>query len=222
MQQSAPIEVNLTTGGVKRAFLTTLSNILLNKDLCMFDMGSAQGLSQELNSCGEILFNATVDGIPIRFKARGMRISMLNGHLMFAVSIPKSLYWRERRGARRYPIPLETPIACLISLPGLNPLKFPVLNISETGFCLLDENQYAADTVKAGHIFQGCRFSNPPELAKEPFSAELHTGVAGTNGVFLSVRLGMRFVNPSSTFLRNLRGLLDALNWQSTGKNKDN
>lgn len=207
--KSVPVNVSFPPGAEARGFVTTLIEVLRDQELCAFD---APDLTHELNTSGEVFFSATVDGVAARFKSSGMHTAKLNGLPAYMVPIPTSLYWCEKRGARHFSVPIATPIFCTLQLPGKGACKFPVLNVSETGFCILDKNQSVVSPVKVGYVFHGCQFSWPPDLANDPFSAELrYMRVIGTHGVFRSFKMGFQFINRDSTFKEDMRNLLHKL-----------
>ena len=199
------------TRSAGNGFMTSIAKVLPDKNLLAVDVSADAELNLALKNSGELVFTATVDGVPARFKAPGLTPAKLGGNPVFAIPIPKSLYWRQRRRSYRTPIPLATPITCTIPAPGVNAHKLRVMDISQTGFSVLNENQRAANTVETGQVFQGCQFSWPVAL-KDPFTAELcRTELVGSNGTFRSYKLGFRFVKIAPAFEKGIQDLLNEL-----------
>jgi c-di-GMP-binding flagellar brake protein YcgR len=103
-------------------------------------------------------------------------------------------------------------MVCSLLLPDSNPYRFPVLNVSQTGFSLLDENRLIADSIRIGGILQTCQFSWPRTL-DDLFTAELRrtTEVKNAHGILGSAILGLRFVKTTRDFDKQMQDLLHAL-----------
>jgi len=190
---------------------TIITKILPEKNLFAIDVSADAALNEAIKNGGQLQFTTSVNGVAVRFNASGVTPATLAGHLVFAVPIPSSMYWRERRRALRVVIPLTRPITCTMLLPGLNLDKFPLLDISQTGFAVLDENQLVMSAVTVGHVFQGCQFSKPL-TSKETFVAKLcRTEEVGRNGKLRSFKLGLRFEKMPSELEEHIKKLLQEL-----------
>jgi c-di-GMP-binding flagellar brake protein YcgR len=190
---------------------TIITRVLPNKNLLAIDMSADHELNQALQNSGALHFSATVDGVAVHFKAPKLIPATLGGKPVFAVPIPHSLYWRERRRSHRLSIPPSTPIACSMLLPGLNLDKFPVLDLSMTGFAVLDEGQLIINAINIGHIVTGCQFSRPVGL-KDHFHARLcRKEEVGRNGTLRSFKMGFSFEKRTPVFEKGLRELLGIL-----------
>jgi c-di-GMP-binding flagellar brake protein YcgR len=200
------------TRSATSGFMTTITKVLPDKNVFAIEVSANEDLNKSLKNAGELLFTATVEGVPARFKAPGLTPASLGGNLVFAVPIPKSLYWRQRRRSYRLAIPLATPITCTVPLTDTKSHKLPVLDISQTGFSVLNENQRAASSLlDIGQVLQGCQFSWPAAL-KDPFTAELcRSEVVGSNGIFRSFKLGFRFTKMTPAFEKGIQNLLHEL-----------
>ena len=215
---SVLIDVKPTAVEGDAVITTHISKILPDKNLFAIDVSADAELNLALKNGGELVFSATINGVAARFKTPGLTPATLGGKPVFAVSIPESLYWRERRRSYRMPIPPAEPIICTLLLPGgLHIDKFQVLDISLTGFSVLDENQLVAGKLAIGHVLQGCQFSLPvarrtPFNPKDPFNAKLcRTEVVGSNGKLRSFKLGFRFEKMTPAFEKGIRDLLQVL-----------
>jgi flagellar brake protein len=206
-RQSVLINVK-PVSGAEKGLMTTITRILPDKNLFSIDVSADAQLNHALENCGEVLFTATVNGVPTRFNVPGLTPATLGGHPVFAVSIPVLLYWRQRRRAYRLPIPLATPITCTLPVPGLSEQKFRLLDISQLGFLVLNENQRAGNVVDVGQFFSGCQFSWPATL-KDPFSAELcRSEAVGSSGIFRSFKHGFRIIKMTPAFEKGIQDLL--------------
>ncbi|WNV05734.1 flagellar brake protein [Candidatus Methylospira mobilis] len=209
--QSVFLNVKPVSAADNCVITTIITKILPDKNLFAIDVSADAALNEAIKTGGQLQFSATVNGVAVRFNTSSVTPATLAGHPVFAAPIPTSLYWRERRRSYRMPIPLVKPITCTMLLPGLNLDKFPVLDISQTGFALLDENQLVMSAVQVGHVFQGCQFSKPL-VSKEPFVAKLcRTEEVGRNGKLRSFKLGLRFEKMSSALENDIKKLLQEL-----------
>jgi len=199
------VKPSRTNGG---GFMTTITKVLPDKNLFAMEISANEELNHKLKNCGELVFTATVEGIPARFKASRLIPAKLGGNLVFAVAIPESLYWRQRRRSSRLAIPLTTPMSCAIPLAASKIHTLQVLDISLTGFSLLNEYQQAgSETLDLGRVFPGCRFSWPAQL-NAPFSAKLcRIEVIGSNGIYRSFKLGFKFKEITLAFEKGLHDL---------------
>ena len=201
-------------------FVTTIAKILPDKNLFAIDISEDAALNRALETCDELLFTATLDGIPASFKAQGLSPATLDGNPVFAAPIPKSLYWQQQRSAYRLPIPPATPMACTLLLPDLNAHPFPVLNVSQTGFSIFDQNPCVANTIKIDHVFQGCYFLGPSAF-DDTFTAELcRTAEVSANGKVCGSMLGLLFVETTHDFDKGIQDLLYELAREGKRKNE--
>jgi flagellar brake protein len=208
---SVLLDVKPTAAAETSVITTHIAKILPGKNLFAIDITADAGLNLALQAGGELVFSTTVEGVAVRFNVSGVSPATLGGKPVFAAPIPQSLYWRERRRSYRMAIPVTKPITCTMLLPGLNLDKFPVLDISQTGFSLLDEHQLVVTELNVGHVFQGCTFSWPSTV-KDPFSAKLcRTEMVGGNGTLRSFKLGLRFTQVTPAFDNGLKKLLHDL-----------
>jgi c-di-GMP-binding flagellar brake protein YcgR len=204
---SVSINVNPadTAGG---GFITSITRVLPDKNIFTIDVSPDAEMNLALKKCSELVFTASVEGIPARFKASGLTSATLGGTPVFAIAIPTSLYWRQRRGFYRLSIPPAMSIICTIPLPDLHEQKFRLLDISQSGFSISTENQRAADAMEVGQFFQECRFSRPGVL-NASFTAELcRSRMVDGSGAFRSFQLGLRFVDTTHAFEKGIQDLL--------------
>ncbi|WNV04518.1 flagellar brake protein [Candidatus Methylospira mobilis] len=189
-------------------FMTTITKVLPAKNLFTIEISTNEELNNSLINCEELVFSTSVEGIPARFKTSKLSPATLGGKPVFAVVIPKSLYWRQRRQAYRSAIPPVVRMTCTIALTDSKTHTFQVLDISLTGFSLLHEyHKDASKTLEIGQVFQGCRFSWPSSL-NTPFTAKLcRTEVADSNGVFRRFKLGFHFADTTLAFEKDIQDL---------------
>ena len=207
-KQSALIYVK-PAAGAENGFMSSIIRILPDKNILAMEVSTDSQLNIALKNSGEILFSATVNGVVARFNAPALNTATLGGNLVFALPIPKSLYWQQRRHAYRMPIPLATPITCIIPLTDSNAHRFTVSNVSLTGILVFDENQFVAGTIEIGRAFHGCHFIGLSGI-KDSFSLELRRisevdayGTARSGTV-----LGLHFVNTTFGFDKKIQDLL--------------
>ncbi|WNV05735.1 flagellar regulator YcgR PilZN domain-containing protein [Candidatus Methylospira mobilis] len=150
-------------------FMTTIVTVLTAKNLFAIDISKNEALNEALQASDELLFTTTLDGIAVRFKAQSLSAATLNGSAVFAIPIPDSLYWKQQRNSYRAPIPFARPLICIVQLSDSSMQRFPVLNISQTGFSFMDKDKLVKEEVEIGQILRKCRFSRP-SAAADPFS----------------------------------------------------
>jgi flagellar brake protein len=204
--------INVTpAANPQNGFVTTIAEILPEKNIFAIDVSADAGLNHVLESSGELLFSATVDGVPARFKAARLISATLDSAPVFAVDIPATLYWQQKRRSYRMSIPPSIRMLCSLRLPDSSILELQVLNVSQTGFGVLDAHLLVTRTLKAGHVFRDCRFlgSTGPD---DTFTAELRrTGETGTSGKPPNPEIGLRFVETTRGFDKEIQDFLHEL-----------
>jgi flagellar brake protein len=208
--KSALINV-MPAADTRSGFITTITKVLPQKNVFAIDMHTDDDLNRRLKISRGLIFTCTLDGVLVRFQVGGLTPATLGGQPVFAVPLPNALYWRQRRSFPRALIPKTIPMICTMRLPGLNPHKLLVLDISRTGFSVLSQNQLTASAIQIGPVCQECQFS-VPETLRNLFAAELcHVQEIGRTGISRNFKLGLRFVTTSDDFQTGLDDLLPKL-----------
>lgn len=187
-------------GGESSGFLTTIVKIIPEKGLVALDISANQRLNERLLSAQGIAFSAQVEGIVARFVVERCSEATLGGQPVFAIPIPQSLYWLQRRRYYRIDIPYARVVKCHVPLPSGQIGEFPVLNVSLLGLALMDRVGHFADGVEIGDVFVICKL-DLPGLSNEQFALEVRNKLeTAADAHHTGLRVGFAFQGTSRNF----------------------
>lgn len=194
------ILLTAVAGGENSGFLTTIVKIIPEKGLVALDVSANKSLNERLLGADGITFSAQVDGIVARFVADRCSEATLNGQSVFAIPIPQSLYWLQRRRYYRVPIPYARIVKCHVPLPSGQIGEFSVLNVSLLGLALMDRVGHFAGGVEIGDVFVSCKL-DLPGLSDEQFALEVRNKLETAADVHhAGLRVGFAFQGTSRNF----------------------
>jgi c-di-GMP-binding flagellar brake protein YcgR len=103
--------------GGKNTFLTSIIKVDQKKDILILDMSSSEKLNEMCIKSQRVQFNTVYNGIKIAFSSEKITKTKHEGYDAFLMTIPKSLYWLNRRGTYRVRIPSIHFASCKIVVP---------------------------------------------------------------------------------------------------------
>ena len=137
--------------------LSTVVDVLSDKNLLVLDYGGDEELNQKLLKHDRAVIKTDYDGITAQFSIKEIRKARLQGKPSFACPIPESVLWVQRREYYRVRIPLSEQVTCEISFKDGHKTVYPVLDISGGGIALLDKNDELE--FEPGNTFQNCKLT---------------------------------------------------------------
>ena len=209
------ILVTAIPGGQSSGFITTIVKVLPEKGMLALDASPNPSLNADVMDAESVSFEAQVDGIAAHFTATEVCEATLDGQQVFAVPIPASLYWLQRRSFFRVPVLLSLRVKCRIPLTAEQVTEFDVLNLSLRGVAIQDRSNQFRAAADVGTHFSNCTL-DAPGLKGEPFGLELRNiiQVKGLEGRSSSWRLGFEFSKLSGSFEVGLQKLIYELELQ--------
>jgi len=147
--------------GESSGFLTTIIKLIPEKGLIALDVSANKSLNSRLMEAQGLTFSTRVDGIDTRFSVNAITEATLNGQSVFAIPVPESLYWLQRRRHYRVPISYSMTMKCQVPLASGQLGEFGVLNVSLRGLALMDRAGQIDRSVPVGHAFDKCRLDLP-------------------------------------------------------------
>jgi c-di-GMP-binding flagellar brake protein YcgR len=144
-------------GDSRDSFLTTIIEIDKEKKTIILDYGPKEYLNNQLLNASKTMFRTEFTGIKAGFRGESIKKIRHNGEWAFAMPIPKSMLWLQRREFYRIRSPIAKYSYCEIILPDQEPLKLNIYDISVSGFSMLTySTPLAAQLLEMGH-FEKCK-----------------------------------------------------------------
>lgn len=200
MMEKHKILLTALASGESSGFLTTIVKVCPEKGLLALDPSANKSLNNRLLGADGVSFTAQVNGVTSRFSVSKIGEATLNGQSVFAVPIPESLFWLQRRRFYRVPIPYSMIVKCQIPLEGGEIGEFGVSNLSLRGLALIDRSDRIGRSIEIGHVFQNCRL-DLPIFGAEQFALELRNKLETAADVHhTGLRLGFAFHGISRNF----------------------
>ena len=140
-----------------QTMLSTVVDVLSDKNLLVLDYGGDEELNQKLLKHDRAVVKTDYDGITAQFTIKGIRKARLQGKPSFACPLPESVLWVQRREFYRVKVPLSEKVTCELIHGDNNRTEYPVLDISGGGIALFDLNHELE--LEPGTVFHNCKLT---------------------------------------------------------------
>ena len=140
-----------------QTMLSTVVDVLSDKNLLVLDYGGNEELNQKLLKHDRAVVKTDYDGITAQFSIKGIRKARLQGKSSFACPLPESVLWVQRREFYRVKVPLSEVVTCELIHGDNDHTEYPVLDISGGGIALFDSNEELE--IEPGNIFHNCKLT---------------------------------------------------------------
>ncbi|MGD8926116.1 MAG: flagellar brake protein [Thioalkalispiraceae bacterium] len=188
---------------------TSIIEVLKDMDLVALDYGPTESLNARLLAADRILFKADVEGVDCQFKASSITKAKLHGEPVFAIPIPESILWVQRREFFRVRIPLGVPVFCEVKQVDGSYRKYKVLDISSGGISLHDE--YKDLNLEAGIVLSACTLELP-EHGHGQVNLEVRNILPYRQGDRdAGKKIGCSFVNLGMSFAATIQRYINAV-----------
>ena len=141
----------------ERSMLSTVVDVLSDKNLLVLDYGGNEELNQKLLKHNRAVIKTDYDGIQAQFSISDIRKARLQGKPSFACPLPENVLWVQRREYYRVRIPLSEVVTCELIHGDNNRTEYPVLDISTGGIALFDANDELE--LEPGNVFHNCKLT---------------------------------------------------------------
>lgn len=141
----------------ERSMLSTVVDVLSDKNLLVLDYGGNEEINQKLLEHNRAVVKTDYDGIQAQFTVTDIRKARLQGKPSFACPLPESVLWVQRREYYRVRIPLSEVVTCELIHGDNNRTEYPVLDISSGGVALFDINDELE--LEPGNVFHNCKLT---------------------------------------------------------------
>jgi c-di-GMP-binding flagellar brake protein YcgR len=140
-----------------KTMLSTVVDVLADKNLLVLDYGGDEELNQKLLKHDRAVVKTDYDGITAQFSINGIRKARLQGKPSFACPLPESVLWVQRREFYRVKVPLSETVTCELFHGDNHRTEYPVLDISGGGIALFDNNEELE--LEPGNTFHNCKLT---------------------------------------------------------------
>jgi len=215
LMQRHKILLSATPGGQTSGFMTTIVKVIPDKGLLAIDATNSDSLNASITNARSVTFDAQVEGVEARFSATGISEARLDGNSVFAVPIPNSLYWLQRRTFFRVSVPLSWQMKCRIPMSGDKVGEFEVLDLSLGGLAIHDRANLFREHKEKGTHFANCSLL-ASGIKDEMFGLDLRYifEIKGMEGRSETWRLGFAFSDFTRNFQVHLQKLVYELELQ--------
>lgn len=190
--------VTATFNGGSHTINTTVIDVIRDMDLIAMDYGPSESLNTQLLAADRILFTAELDGIDVQFSANTITKAKYQGESVFAIPIPESLLWIQRRQSYRVRVPIGVPAHVEITLETGEVEKFTVLDISAGGLAFQDLRYQIKDD--PGNVLSHCKLVLPNQGSADVNLDIRNCFPINRNKREAGQRVGCAFVNLNMSF----------------------
>jgi len=188
---------------------TSVVEVIKDMDLLALDYGPTESLNVKLLAADRIIFKADVEGVECQFNANSITKAKYQGESVFAVPIPESMLWVQRRNFFRIRIPLGVPAYCEVKQEDGSFRKYKVLDISAGGISLHDE--YKDLNLEAGVVLSACKLELP-EHGHGQVNLEIRNILPYRQGDREAGRkFGCEFVNLGMSFAATIQRYINSI-----------
>ena len=201
--------VTATFNGGAQSMNTVIIDVIRDMDLIALDYGPTEALNKQMLQADRIIFKTDLDGIDVQFTATSITKAKFQGQPVFAIPIPESILWIQRRQFYRVRVPLGVPAYVEIDRVSGGCDKYNVYDISAGGLAIHDE-RYRLNR-EPGELIDNCRLFLP-----EYDNGEITLEVRGKfpinrNKREAGQRVGCNFVNLNMSFGANIQRYIHSL-----------
>ncbi|TAN64635.1 MAG: flagellar brake protein [Methylobacter sp.] len=164
--------ISVRFGTNNESYITTLLGINEKNNVLILDYGPKEDLNQHILNANKVTFDTEYTGIKVSFIGSALKKITYKGEAAFEMSIPKSLYWMQRREYFRVKSPLSKSSYCQLILKDRDPVNLKLYDISLTGFAMLNVSKEISDLLIPGTSFSGCKLVLS-EAGEGPISFEI-------------------------------------------------
>lgn len=195
-----------------QSMLSTVVDVLADKNLLVLDYGGNEELNQQLLKYDRAVIKTDYDGITAQFSISNIRKARLQGKSSFACPLPESVLWVQRREYYRVRIPLSETVTCELIHEDNNRTEYPVLDISTGGIALMDNNDEFE--LEPGAVFHNCKLTLG-EHDSAFINLEVRNNIpVNANEPSAGVRCGCAFLNLSGDFEGSIQRFINLVDQQ--------
>lgn len=201
--------VTATFNGGNQTMNTAVIDVIRDKELIALDYGPSESINAQLLAADRVIFKADLDGIDVQFTVNAINKARYQGEPVFAVPIPDSLLWIQRRQAYRVRVPMGVPAHVEITLESGEVEKCTVLDISAGGLAFHDL-RYRLN-LDPGALINNCKLVLPNQGSADVNLEVRNRFQVNRNKREAGQRLGCSFINLNMNFGANIQRYIHEL-----------
>ncbi len=159
-------------GADNESYITTMLGINEIDNTVLLDYGPKEDFNQRILRASKVSFDTEYNGIKVSFIGARLNKTAYRGDPAFSMSIPKSLYWMQRREYYRVKSPISKPSYCQLIVEGRQPVNLQLYDISLTGFAMLNVSKEISDLLITGGSLENCKLLLT-DTGESPISFEI-------------------------------------------------
>jgi c-di-GMP-binding flagellar brake protein YcgR len=139
------------------SFITTILDLHLKNNLLIFYHGPKGDAIEQLLNSSKITFKTVCLGVEVVFDTIRLAKIQHHGLSVFAVPIPASMLWMERRAFYRLKSPASKSSYCRLPLKDQELINLKLYDISLGGFSMLTDSKEVSDLMMLYTSFEQCK-----------------------------------------------------------------
>ena len=139
------------------SFITTILDIYIKNNLLIFYHGPKGDAMEQLLDSSKITFKTVCLGVEVVFDTIRLAKIQYHGLSVFAVPIPASMLWMERREFYRVKSPVSKSSYCRLTLKDQEHINLKLYDISLGGFSMLTDSKEVSDLMILYTSFEQCK-----------------------------------------------------------------
>ncbi len=190
-------------GDKDESFITTIIDIDADNKRVYLDYGPAEYLNKSLLTADTFEFRTELNGVKVAFSGLKIVRSKLKGQTVFALTLPESIFWLERRRSYRVKVPHFHD--SFISIPLLikhddgetesQVFRFKLCDLGISGCAFLNDNKDFSAHFKAATELENCQLDLQGTLLENIHITIRYTSVLKDKKDLFSQRTGCSFDN---------------------------
>ena len=202
--------VTATFNGGAQTMNTAILDVIRDMDLVAIDYGPTEAINQQMLKADRIIFKTDLDGVDVQFTVTSITKAKYQGQPVFAIPIPETMLWIQRRQAYRVRVPLGVPAHLEMEDSESGNLdKYTVLDISAGGLAIQDDQNRL--NLDPGTVITNCRLVLPDHGSAEITLEVRNRFPVNRNNRSAGQRLGCAFVNLNMNFASNIQRYIHAM-----------
>ena len=207
------------------SFITTILDIDVKKNRLIFYHGPKQDAFEKLLNSPIVTFKTRCFGVEVIFDTTGLEKINYRGVSAFAVPIPASILWMERREFYRVKSPLSKPSYCQLTLEDQGPINLKLYDISVAGFSMLTDSKEVLDLSKTPDLmplytsFEQCKLVLA-DTGEDTISFEIRSKYIINPGNSNRIeKIGCKFTQITPAFENTIQRYMQQIDRESRQRN---
>lgn len=201
--------VTATFNSGSQTMNTAIIEVIRDMDLIALDYGPNESMNQQMLQADRIIFKTDLEGIDVQFTTTSITKAKFQGQPVFAIPIPDTILWIQRRQFYRVRVPMGVPAYVEVERDTGGVDKYTLHDISAGGLAIHDEHYRL--NLEPGILIDNCRLFLPEHDNGEISLVVRNRFPVNRNKREAGQRLGCAFVNLNMTFGANIQRYIHAL-----------